>query len=101
MLSEKLTSIETETRRQLLMLLFQNSLSSYLQNLLVCGAVAFVIMQHSSAGHVLSPLGWLVGVAVLPAHGAVACSGCLVAATGDAVRDRLLLEVLRAGQVPP
>ena len=65
MLSEKLTSIETETRRQLLMLLFQNSLSSYLQNLLVCGAVAFVIMQHSSAGHVLSPLGWLVGVAVL------------------------------------
>ena len=65
MLSENLTSIETETRRQLLMLLFRNSLSSYLQNLLVSGALAFVALQQGSAGHVLSPLIWLAGVAVL------------------------------------
>ena len=65
MLSEDLTSIETETRRQLLMLLFRNSLSSYLQNLLVSGALAFVALQQGSAGHVLSPLIWLAGVAVL------------------------------------
>jgi signal transduction histidine kinase/ActR/RegA family two-component response regulator len=65
MLSENLTSIETETRRQLLMLLFRNSLSSYLQNLLVSGALAFVALQQGSAGYVLSPLIWLAGVAVL------------------------------------
>ena len=65
MLSEDLTSIETETRRQLLMLLFRNSLSSYLQNLLVSGALAFVALQQGSAGYVLSPLIWLAGVAVL------------------------------------
>jgi signal transduction histidine kinase/ActR/RegA family two-component response regulator len=65
MLSEDLTSIETETRRQLLMLLFRNSLSSYLQNLLVSGALAFVALRQGSAGHVLSPLIWLAGVAVL------------------------------------
>ncbi|MFT3962156.1 hypothetical protein [Propionivibrio sp.] len=65
MLPENLTSIETETRRQLLMLLFRNSLSSYLQNLLVSGALAFVALQQGSAGHVLSPLIWLAGVAIL------------------------------------
>ena len=62
--AQTLISIETETRRQMLLLLCRNALSSYLLNLLVSGALVFVLMQGWKGG-VLHPLIWLAGVALL------------------------------------
>jgi len=43
MSAENLISIEAETRRKMLLLLCRNSLSNYHLNLMVTGALAFVV----------------------------------------------------------
>ena len=43
--AENLISIETETRRQLFLLLCRNSVSSYVLNLIISCGVAFVALQ--------------------------------------------------------
>ncbi len=62
--AENLISIETETRRQLFLLLCRNSVSSYVLNLIISCGVAFVALQMWQGG-VLHPLAWLGGVGVL------------------------------------
>lgn len=53
--AENLISIETETRRQLFLLLCRNSVSSYVLNLIISCGVAFVALQMWQGG-VLHPL---------------------------------------------
>ncbi|MDD3327207.1 MAG: ATP-binding protein [Zoogloea sp.] len=59
--AQNLISIETETRRQMFLLLCQNSLSSVALNLLVCSGLAIVALQTWPGG-ILHPLVWLAGV---------------------------------------
>ncbi len=65
--AENLISIDTETRRQMFLLLCRNSLSSFVLNLLVCSGLAIVALQTWPGG-LLHPLVWLggVGLTTLP-----------------------------------
>ena len=62
--AETLISIDTETRRQMFLLMCRNSLSSFVLNLLVCSGLAIVALQ-SWPGGVLHPLVWLAGVGIV------------------------------------
>ena len=62
--SEDLMSVERETKRQMLLLLYRNSLSSYPLNFLTSGMLALALMQQELAFPV-HPLVWLGAVALV------------------------------------